>query len=111
MGLAHGGRQPAAPGGIQIAEATHMGDLESTAFSSWCHRYFLRLPLQIRGLSLLHDPHPFPRACPTHIRSPCITTAPLSRLRRARLRRAGPICSAAVQAMSRTRSPTWICRD
>jgi hypothetical protein len=39
-----------------------MGDLASTAFSSWCHRYFLQLPFQIRGLSLLPDLRPFPCA-------------------------------------------------
>jgi hypothetical protein len=91
----------------------HMGDFASTAFSSWCHHTFSGCPvaLQIRGLNLLHDPRSLPCACPTHIRSPCITTEPQSRLRRARLRWARPICSAAVQAMSRTRSPTWICRD
>jgi len=66
--------------GAGTADA-HMGDLASTAFSSWCHRYLLQLPIQIRGLSLLHDPRPFPRTCPTHIRSPCITTiAPLTDL-------------------------------
>ena len=57
--------------------------------------------LQIRGLSLLHDPRSLPCACPTHIRSPCITTEPQSRLRRARLRWARPICSAAVARLFR----------
>jgi hypothetical protein len=68
--------------------------------------------IQILGLSPLRDPHRFPvarvkltygrRASRLHQYPACGGQG---------LRRARPICSAAVEAMLHLRSPTWICRD
>src|SRR3954453_8966767 len=53
------------------------------------------------------------RAAPdqAHIRSPLVTAAPTSRIRRVGLRRPGPFCRSASEASGRFGSATWIRQD
>ena len=88
----------------------HMGKRKSIG-SYRCGLVTLQFLLRYRGLSPIKRTRLVFEHDQTHIRSPFATAAPISRLRRARLRRTRPFFKSAVQAIPDFGSSTWIRQD